>query len=51
MLSIRWCNPHCGSEVREYLEIFSGRWIGRKGQIEWPAKSPDITPVDFYGIT
>lgn len=22
-------------------------WIGRRGPIEWPPKSPDITPMDF----
>ena len=26
----------------------SGRWIGRRGAIEWPARSPDLTPCDFF---
>ena len=24
------------------------RWIGRRGPHEWPARSPDLTPCDFY---
>lgn len=41
--------PHFGRIVREYLdEIFPGKWIGRRGTIEWPARSPDMTPLDFF---
>lgn len=27
-----------------------GKWIGRSGPIEfeWPPRSPDLTPLDFY---
>ena len=24
------------------------RWIGRRGAIEWPPRSPDLTPPDFF---
>ena len=24
------------------------RWIGRGGPTPWPAKSPDLSPCDFY---
>jgi hypothetical protein len=35
--------------VSRYLdEVFPNRWIGRRGQIEWPARSPDLTPLDFF---
>lgn len=35
--------------VRDYLnEEFNNRWIGRRGTIEWPARSPDLTPMDFF---
>lgn len=35
--------------VREYLDtIFPQRWIGRRGVMEWPARSPDMTPLDFF---
>lgn len=27
---------------------FPERWIGRYGPIHWPARSPDLTPADFY---
>lgn len=41
--------PHFARPVREYLdEIFPGRWIGRRGPVEWPARSPDITPLDYF---
>ena len=32
--------PHFASVVRDFLdEKFLGRWIGRRGPIEWPARS------------
>lgn len=35
--------------VREWLDQkFPNRWIGRSGPIEWPARSPDLTPPDFF---
>lgn len=41
--------PHYARIVRNYLnQIFPGRWIGRRGSIEWPARSPDLTPLDFF---
>lgn len=41
--------PHFGQQVRAYLDqIFADRWIGRRGTIEWPARSPDLTPLDFF---
>lgn len=41
--------PHYQINVRQYLnQIFPNRWIGRRGSIEWPARSPDLTPLDFF---
>lgn len=41
--------PHFGLEVRQYLdEVFPERWIGRRGSLEWPPRSPDLTPLDFF---
>lgn len=41
--------PHYARPVREYLDqIFPNRWIGRRGPIEWPARSPDLTPLDYF---
>lgn len=28
-------------------ETFPNRCIGRRGVVEWPPRSPDITPLDF----
>lgn len=27
---------------------YANRWIGRGGPINWPARSPDLNPCDFY---
>ena len=41
--------PHFGLQVRASLDQqFPGRWIGRAGPIPWPARSPDVTPLDFF---
>lgn len=41
--------PHCSREVLEVLnQRFPERWIGRGGTLEWPPRSPDITPLDFF---
>lgn len=29
-------------------EIFSGKLISRRGDINWPPRSPDLTPMDFF---
>lgn len=29
-------------------EHYNERWIGRTGPIHWPARSPDLNPLDFY---
>ena len=37
---------HC---VREWLDInFKDKWIDRRGPFEWPARSPDLSPMDFF---
>ena len=41
--------PHWGLQMRRALDRhFPDRWIGRGGPIAWPARSPDITPLDFF---
>ncbi|KZC05502.1 hypothetical protein WN55_06985, partial [Dufourea novaeangliae] len=27
--------------------MFPNRWIGRDSNIAWPARSPDVTPLDY----
>lgn len=35
--------------MRAYLDSeFGDKWIGRGGPVNWPARSPDLTPLDFY---
>lgn len=41
--------PHYAGAVRDYLsQVFPGRWIGRRGPLEWPPRSPDLNPLDFF---
>jgi len=42
--------PHCTQAVREELNRqYPNRWIGSRGApISWPARSPDLNPLDFY---
>ena len=41
--------PHFARTVRSWLdEQISGRWIGRRGSYDWPARSPDLTQRDFF---
>ncbi|PNF29413.1 hypothetical protein B7P43_G07048 [Cryptotermes secundus] len=41
--------PHYHRDVRAYLDnTLPGRWIGRRGAIEYPPWFPDLTPLDFY---
>ena len=40
---------HYSLETRDWLsKHLPDRWIGRRGPIEWPARSPDLTPPDFF---
>ena len=40
---------HWARIVRQSLnQTFPERWIGRDGPTAWPARSPDITPLDFF---
>lgn len=29
-------------------EEFANRWLGTNGPVKWPARSPDLTPLDFF---
>ena len=43
------CPVHSSRVVTDYLnERFGQRWIGIHGPIKWPARSPDLNPLDFY---
>ena len=35
--------------MREFLDnVFEGKWLERRGSIECPARSPNLTPFDFF---
>lgn len=41
--------PHYAAIVRRFLDdVFPNRWIGRRGPIEWPPRSPDLNPLDYF---
>lgn len=43
------CPAHYRRSVREWLDTnYHNKWIGRGGPVPWPARSPDLTPMDFY---
>ncbi|EFA12994.1 hypothetical protein TcasGA2_TC005259 [Tribolium castaneum] len=40
---------HFARRVRRHLDRhLPERWIGRGGSLHWPARSPDLTPCDFF---
>ncbi|GBN96815.1 hypothetical protein AVEN_169052-1 [Araneus ventricosus] len=42
-------HPHKISNVKLYLmETFQNQVIGYGGFVEWPPRSPDLTPLDFF---
>ena len=41
--------PHNARITTQYLNYrFPNRWIGTNGPVRWPARSPDLTPMDFF---
>lgn len=40
--------PHFRRDVRHWLDENFPMWIGRAGPFPWPARSPDLTPLDFF---
>ena len=42
--------PHIHVKVRNFLDrTFNSSWIGRRGSAtEFPPRSPDLTPLNFY---
>lgn len=42
-------SAHFAHAVRMHLDAtFGENWIGRNGPVAWPARSPDLTPIDFF---
>ncbi|GBM07612.1 hypothetical protein AVEN_230045-1 [Araneus ventricosus] len=41
--------PHKVSSVQQYIrETFQQQVIGYGGYVEWPPRSPDLSPLDFF---
>ena len=41
--------PHYGLKVCQYLDHqFLKVWIGQRGPVKWPPRSPNLSPLDFY---
>ncbi|KAK2702960.1 hypothetical protein QYM36_018485 [Artemia franciscana] len=41
--------PHFAICLCDYLnQNFPERWIGRRGPVEWPNRSPDLSPLDYF---
>ena len=41
--------PHFSRVARQFLnQHFANKWIGRGGPVAWPARSPDLNPLDFH---
>lgn len=40
---------HFARDIQKLLKhVFPGRWIYRRSPIELPARSPDLTPLDYF---
>jgi hypothetical protein len=39
---------HYARGVRQFLSDKFAEWMGRRGPIEWPARSTDLTVADFF---
>jgi hypothetical protein len=38
---------HLSVQVRKFLNKNFPGWIGRRGIVDWPPRSPDLTHCDF----
>lgn len=41
--------PHNARIISDYLNaVFRNQWIANAGPIRWPARSPDLNPLDYF---
>ncbi len=44
-------SAHTSRLVTEYLQRkLEDRWISKRGPINWPPRSPGLTPLDFFSL-
>lgn len=41
-------SAHYARTVRGFLDRTFTEWLGRRGTMEWPPRSPDLTVADFF---
>ena len=42
---------HFGLQVRAHLNrVYREKWLGRGEPVPWPARSPDLKPLDFFPL-
>ena len=46
-MATRWGTPSLWTDCETLLNATFDEWIGRRGRVEWPPHSPDLTPMDF----
>jgi len=39
---------HAARTVNSWIQRFEGRVVALHHEIEWPPRSPDLTPLDFF---
>ena len=43
------CPVHTSRIVKDFLnQKYGNQWISRNGPIQWPPRSPDLNPVDYF---
>ncbi|CAK1581022.1 unnamed protein product [Parnassius mnemosyne] len=48
-LQMDGCPAHYATNVRTFLnDNYRDKWIDRQGPIRWPARSPYLTPLDYF---
>jgi hypothetical protein len=49
MVSARWCNcPYSERSIEVVREVFPEHVILLRGELPWPARSPDLTASDYF---
>jgi len=34
--------------LSDHIFFVAQKWIGRRGTVQWVARSPDLTPLDYF---